>query len=405
MAVPSSRDANPEPRVILKPRKARPFFARHPWVFAGSIDRVEGDVRDGSDVRLVTDRGQFVARGLFNSRSVIRVRLYRWEDEPLDAGFWQRTVERAIRLRHRILGLDAPGAACRLIASEGDGLSGLTVDRFDRWLIVQFSSRALADHRDEIIGPLASIDGISGVRVRSDRSITTLEGLDAFDEDAIGSTPTEPIVIRENDLEFLVDLQGGQKTGWYLDQRENRRVVSRFADGRRVLDLFCYTGGFSLTALKFGQAAVTLGVDSSAPAIELARRNAERNGLTAARFEQADVFETLAKLRAEGDRFGMVICDPPKFARSQRDLEDALNGYLKLNRAAVEVLEPDGLLVACSCSGAVTDVLFADLLGRVAERSGRTIQILDRRGQALDHPVSASCLESSYLKCYLCRVA
>ncbi len=171
-----------------------------------------------------------------------------------------------------------------------------------------------------------------------------------------------------------------------------------------MLDLFCYTGGFALNALKHGGASHALGVDSSAPAIELARRNAVANGLGAARFEAADVFATLEKLRASGQRFGLVVCDPPKFVRDPRDLDDALKGYLRLNRAAIDVLEPDGVLATCSCSGLLDRTMFADLLGRVAELTGRPIQILEQRGQAPDHPVSASCLETDYLKCFLCRV-
>jgi 23S rRNA (cytosine1962-C5)-methyltransferase len=177
-----------------------------------------------------------------------------------------------------------------------------------------------------------------------------------------------------------------------------------YAQGRRVLDLFCYTGGFALNALHHGGATYALGVDSSAPAIELARRNAVANGIGRARFEAADVAAVLARLRESGERFGLVICDPPKFARTPRDIDDALRGYGRLNRAVLDVLEPDGLLVTCSCSGLVDRQVFAEVLGEVSQSAGRPIQILDQRGQAPDHPVSASCLEADYLKCFICRV-
>jgi 23S rRNA (cytosine1962-C5)-methyltransferase len=219
-----------------------------------------------------------------------------------------------------------------------------------------------------------------------------------------GTLPDGPIEIVEHGLTYLVDLKAGQKTGFYLDQRQNRRVVADYCRDRRVLDLFCYTGGFALSALRHGGASSALGIDSSATAIALARQNAVVNHLPTARFEAADVFDTLEALRGRGERFGVVICDPPKFARHPKAVEDAVKGYLRLNRAAVDVLEPGGVLATCSCSGLVDRMLFADILGQVAELSGRPIQILEQRGQAPDHPVSASCLETEYLKCAIARV-
>jgi 23S rRNA (cytosine1962-C5)-methyltransferase len=228
--------------------------------------------------------------------------------------------------------------------------------------------------------------------------------LHGHDELLVGTPPDEPLEIVENDLRYLVDLKAGQKTGFYLDQRTNRRAVADYCRGGRVLDLYCYTGGFALAALRQGGASSTLGIDSSATAIELARRNAVINHLGTARFEAADVFDTLETIRAHGERFGVVICDPPKFARHPKGVEDAIKAYLRLNRAAIDALEPDGLLVTCSCSGLIDRGLFADILGQAAELSGRPIQILEQRGQAADHPVSASCLETEYLKCFICRV-
>jgi 23S rRNA (cytosine1962-C5)-methyltransferase len=390
--------------VVLKPRRARPFFARHPWVFAGSIDRVEGAAGAGDEVRVVSHEGQFVARGLFNPRSAIRVRLYRWDDAPLDEPFWRDRLATALRLRAEVLGLAGPGRAWRAVYSESDGLSGLTVDAYDRWLVVQFTSLALFARRELLVRLLAELTGPEGIFVRTDRAIAEQEGLELHEEVAFGAAPGGSVEVVEHDLRYAIDLAAGQKTGFYLDQRDNRRASAAFAKGRRMLDLFCYTGAFALNALRHG-ASHALGVDSSAPAIERARQNAVANGLRHARFEVADAFEVLDRLRSSGERFGLVVCDPPKFARSAKALEEALKRYLRLNRAAVDVLEPDGVLVTCSCSGAVDRGLFADLLGQVAEQSGRPIQILDQRGQAADHPVSASCLETEYLKCFICRVA
>jgi 23S rRNA (cytosine1962-C5)-methyltransferase len=391
-------------RVFTRARRARPFFARHPWVFAGSIGRIEGDPAPGDEVELVSHEGAFIARGLFNPHSAIRVRLYRWDPGPLDEPFWRARIEAAARLRADALGLARPGSAYRLVFSESDGLSGLTVDRFDRWLVAQFTSLALASRRDVLLPILAEVAGCEGVWLRSDRAMAEHEGMTAESGPALGTVPESPVTIEENGLAFEVDLRAGQKTGFYLDQRDNRLAAARYASGRRVLDLFCYTGGFALSVLKHGGAEHVLGFDSSAPAIEQARRNAVANGIGTARFEEADVFDALESLRAEGRTFGMVVCDPPRFARSPRELDDALRGYLRLNRLAVDAVEPGGILATCSCSGLVDRTMFADLLGRVAELSGRPIQLLEQRGAAPDHPVSASCLETDYLKCFLCRV-
>ncbi|MBX6311433.1 MAG: class I SAM-dependent rRNA methyltransferase [Isosphaeraceae bacterium] len=391
-------------RVVIKPRRARPFFARHPWVFAGSIERVEGTPAPGDEVDVVSHEGVWIGRGLFNPASAIQVRLYRWDDGPLDEAFWRERLAAAVRLRMQVLGLDSSGGACRLVFSESDGLSGLTVDRYDRWLAVQFTSRALHERRDLLVRLLVEQTGAEGVMLRTERGIAEQEGLEARDGPIFGRVPEGPIAIVEHGISYQVDLGTGQKTGFYLDQRDNRRAVAALAAGRRVLDLFCYTGGFALNCLRHG-AIHALGIDSSATAIELARQNAVANGTGSARFEAADVFEALDTLRASEQRFGLVVCDPPKFARHIRGVEDALRAYLRLNRMAVDVLEPDGLLATCSCSGHVDRLTFAQMLGQVAELSGRSIQILEQRGQAADHPVSASCLETEYLKCFLCRVS
>ncbi len=391
-------------RVVLKPRRARPFFARHPWVFDSSIEHVAGDSAAGDLVDVLSHEGKFIARGLYNPTSSIRARLYRWDDGPLDGGFWSEALAGAVRLRREILGLGTDESAYRLVFSEGDGLSGLIVDRYDRWLVAEFTSLALYHHRQPILEALVRLTGALGIVARTGRSIAEKEGLSLGEESIIGSVPGEPVVIEENGLSFLVDLQSGQKTGFYLDQRLNRRAAAAYCRGKHVLDLCCFSGGFSLAAIKHGGAAATLGVDSSGPAIDLARRQAEINGVTCAQFEAGDVFKVLERLRSEGRRFGVVICDPPKYARQAKDVERAIKGYLRLNLAALDVLEPEGILVTCSCSGLVGRELFVEVIGSVAEQSGRPIQILEQRGQAPDHPISASCLETEYLKCLICRV-
>jgi 23S rRNA (cytosine1962-C5)-methyltransferase len=391
-------------RVLLQPRRARPFYGHHPWVYAGAVAAVEGDPADGDVVDLVSHAGNFVARGLYNSQSKIRVRLYSWSpDVPLDRAFFRDRLEAALRLRRMLPGLDGPGSACRLVFSEGDGLSGLTVDRYDRWLAVQFTALGMARRRDLLAEQLVDLARPEGIMLRTERGIGRLEGLELQDEPLSGRLPDGPVEIREDGLRFLVNLVEGQKTGFYLDQRDNRRAVAPLAAGRRVLDAFCYTGGFALHAARAGAASV-LGVDASEPALALARENARLNGLDNVSFVRADVFAHLDALAQAGERFGLVVLDPPKFARTRGAVEEALRGYRRLQTLALRLVEPDGFLVTCCCSGLIAADMLEDLLAQLAVEERREIQVLERRGQAPDHPVSVGCLESAYLKCLISRV-
>lgn len=392
------------PSVVLKPRRAQPFFGRHPWVYAGAIADVAGDPRDGDEVELVSSANNFIARGLFNSRSKIRVRLYSWEpDRALDEAFFRERLAAAIRLRRDVLGLDVPGGACRLVFSEGDYLSGLTVDRYDRWLAVQFTSLGLALRREMLATLLAGLTGVTGIYLRTERGVGKLEGVELQDGPLWGTPPDGPITVEDAGLCFRVNLAEGQKTGFYLDQRGNRLAVARYAKGRSVLDAFCYTGGFGLHAAKAGAASV-LGVDSSGPAVALAKENAELNGLGGIEFVRADVFDHLAELTAAGRKFDLVVLDPPKFARDRHAVPEALRGYRRLQSLALRLLNPDGVLVVCCCSGLITMEMLDDLLAQVAVEERRDLQILERRGQAEDHPVAVTCPESGYLKCLIGRV-
>ncbi|HTK77456.1 MAG TPA: class I SAM-dependent rRNA methyltransferase [Gemmataceae bacterium] len=392
------------PRVVLKPRRAQPFFGRHPWVYAGAIAEVVGNPEDGDEVELVSSAGNFIARGLFNSRSKIRVRLYSWDvDRPLDEAFFRERFAAAIRLRRDVLGLDVPGGACRLVFSEGDRLSGLTVDRYDRWLAVQFTSLGLALRREMLATLLAELTGVNGIYLRTERGVGKLEGVELHDGPLWGTPPDEPITVEDAGLRFRVNLAEGQKTGFYLDQRGNRLAVARYARGRSVLDAFCYTGGFGLHAANAGAASV-LGVDSSGPAIALAQENAELNRLAGMEFTRADVFDQLSEMTAAGRKFDLVVLDPPKFARDRHAVPEALRGYRRLQSLALRLLSPDGVLVVCCCSGLITMEMLDDLLAQVAVEERRDLQILERRGQAEDHPVAVTCPESSYLKCLIGRV-
>ncbi len=396
----------PVATVILKPKRARPFFGRHPWVLDAAVARVEGSPADGDVVDLATHEGRFVARGLWNSASRLRVRLYTFAAEvQLDDALWRARLESAVALR-RSLGLDAREGAARLVNSEGDDLSGLVVDRYGDYLAVQVTALAMARRLDTLADTLMDLVTPRGILLRgADRGLAKLEGLQLPDRLLRGAAPDGPIFVREYGLTFGVDLTEGQKTGYYLDQRDNRQAAARYARGRRVLDMFCYSGGFAVACAVSGGARSVLAVDGSSRAAALARANADMNGAANVAVETADAFEKLDALRNGGERFGMVILDPPKFARSRATAEDALRAYHRINRVGVDLLEPGGILVTCSCSGSVSRDQFLEMLGGVAQRAGRSLQFLECRGAAPDHPVSASCLEGEYLKCVIARVA
>ena len=416
-------------RVVLRPKKALPFFGRHPWVLDSAIDRVEptsiaGEQfldLDGQVVELVTDKGKFIARGFFNSQSRIRVRLFTWNsEEPLDDALIRRRLEAAIELRRR-LGLSVHDAgsvvsgandagsvvngngACRLVFSEADGLSGLIVDRYGDCLAIQPTSLAMAQRLESIVAMLTELLAPRAIVLRAEKSMAQLEGAELVEGHVWGELPAGPLTIREHGLVYEVDLHAGQKTGFYLDQRDNRLAAAAYLRGRRVLDLFCYTGGFAMNAAR-GGAAEVLGIDGSKKAIAQAQWNAELNGLANVRFDTGDGFETLDRLNEQAERFDAVILDPPKFARGRGGVSGALMAYHRLNRTAVTLLNPGGILVTCSCTGSVSREDFVLMLSGVAQKTGRDIRILEQRGAAADHPVSATCLETEYLKCLICQV-
>jgi 23S rRNA (cytosine1962-C5)-methyltransferase len=394
----------PLAKVILKPHKDRPFYARHPWVLDSAIDRLEGTPADGDVVDLISSKGKFIARGLINTRSRIRVRLYTWNiTESLDEDFWHRRLESAIQFR-RQLGYDDPRGAARLIFSEGDGLSGLIVDRYADCLAVQVNALAMAVRLPLIVPILVELTGACGVVLRTEKGINRIEGLELHDGPYWGHVPDGPLQIVENGLIYMVDLAEGQKTGFYLDQRENRKIAAGYLNSRRVLDMFCYSGGFSLAASALGGAKEILAIDSSPKALVLAETNMKLNNAANISLQRGEALETLESLATAGRRFDAVILDPPKFARSRKAIQEALRAYHWLNRLALAVLEPGGILITCSCSGHVTREDFLYMLVGVGRQTHRDIQILENRGAAADHPVMATCLDSEYLKCFICRV-
>jgi len=389
--------------VRLKPRKAQPFFCRHPWVRDSAIAAVAGRPADGDVVDLVSDQGEWIARGIINTGSRIRVRLYTWDaDQPLDDDFWRARCEAAIALR-RDLRYDDPAGACRVINSEADGLSGLIVDRYADHLVMQPTSLAMAARLTmfrEFLNDLLSPRSIS---VHVDEATAKLEGVAPPPIDARFARDDEYVTIEEHGVKYRVPIEHGQKTGFYLDQRENRLAAARLMQGRNVLDVCTYTGAFALAAAKQGAARV-VGIDGSGPAIDLANANAEWNGINNAEFHIADCFDDLRARVQSSERFDAVILDPPKFATGRRQIDAALRAYHRLNSDAVRLLNPGGILVTCCCSGSVDAHDFFEMLFGVALKTKRDIQILAQRGAAPDHPVSVACRESAYLKCLICRV-
>ena len=394
-----------EATVFIKPKRARPFFGRHPWVLESAILRVDGEPASGAVVDVVTHDGNFIARGLWNASSRIRIRLYTFvEDEALDETFLRTRIENAVSLRQS-LGLYSEKSGCRLINSEGDSLSGIIVDQYGSYLALQVTALAMAERLDVICDSLENLLRPRGILLRgAERGLGKLEGLHLPDRQLRGERPDGPIFVEEHGLRFGVDLTEGQKTGYYLDQRENRQAAAAYAAGRRVLDMFCYSGGFGVASAISGNASSVLSVDSSLKAVSLARANAELNNATTMSVEQADAFEKLSSLHENGEKFGMVVLDPPKFARSRASASDALRAYHRINRLGVDLLEPGGILVTCSCSGAISRDDFLMMLSAVGQRSGRTLQLLEHRGAAIDHPVNLHCLEGEYLKCSIVRV-
>lgn len=398
--------------LAVKPGRQHPFLARHPWVHASSLVDALPDLAAGSIVDLTTHDGQWIARGLYNPASALRVRLYTWNpDQDLNSQFFVQRVREAVARRQRMgLGINDPASPTatstgfRLIYSEADGLCGLIVDRYADTLSVQITAAAIEAFIDTIIEELSSLTAPRAIVVRTDPKLQSSEnfqvpsGLIRGELDA-----SSPVIYHQNNLQLEVDLLHGQKTGAYLDQRENHAAAAKYAHGLDVLDVCCHAGGFGLVAAASGARSV-LGIDSSQPALATAQRNADRNQLSNITFQTGDCFDTLSAMAKEGRHFDMVVLDPPRMASTKKHIESALRAYYRLNRSAVDLLKPGGILVTCSCSGRVSRADFLNNLVDVGRRSSRDIIVLENRAASIDHPMRVSCPESDYLKCLICEV-
>ncbi len=392
-------------RVILKQEREASLRRRHPWVFTGAIDRLLGTPQAGDTVEVVSAEGRLLARGAYSPRSQIAVRVWSFEpDEPIDEAFFRGRLARAIAVRKSLPLADATNAY-RLVNGESDGLPGVIVDHYAGFHVCQFLSAGAEAWRQTIVALLSQEAPCRGIYERSDVDVRAKEGLSPRAGLLWGEEPPELVEIFEGPCRFLVDVRRGRKTGFYLDQRDNRAVVALFSRGKEVLNCFAYTGAFGIWAIQGGAASVT-NIESSAEALALAQRIVALNGLEPGRVEvvQADAFKELRSMRDRGRQFDVVILDPPKFAESQAHIPKASRGYKDINLLAFKLLRPQGVLFTFSCSGLVSPELFQKIVADAALDAGRWVHILGRLGQAADHPLSTNFPEGLYLKGLICRV-
>jgi 23S rRNA (cytosine1962-C5)-methyltransferase len=383
--------------LVLKKGREKSLKRRHPWIFSGAVDKASGQAGDTVEVR--DSSGKPIALAAYSPKSQIRARVWTFDSsQVVDKAFFRERIEKALKLRE---GLQAAKHtnAMRLIHGESDGLPGLVVDRYADVLVAQFLSAGVERWREEILDLLKEISFCEAIFERSDAEVRKLEGLQPRTGFARGNRNASRCPIIEHGLNFRVDVEQGQKTGFFLDQRENRQRVRALAAGREVLDGFCYTGGFAIAALAGGAKRVTA-IESSADALEVAKDNLAANPLDSSRIEfvRADVFTELRSLRDKGRKFDLIVLDPPKFAPTAAQAKNAARAYKDINLLAFKLLAPGGLLATFSCSGGVSAELFQSIVAGAALDAGAQAKIIERFGAAADHPVALEFPEGDYLK-------
>ena len=434
---PLTGDATAQPGIILKAGREKPLLRRHPWVFSGAVERVDGAPLSGDTLPVRDAAGNFLAWAAYNPDSQITARIWSWrEEEVIDAGFFRRRIDYALAAR-RELKLADKSSGARLIHAESDGLPGLVVDRYGDTLVMQIGSAGVERWRDTIADFLQELCNPACIYERSDSDSRGLEGL-APRNGVLRGALLENVEVVEHGLRFKVDVAAGQKTGFYLDQRDNRALTETLARDKDVLNCFCYTGGFSLYALRGGAKSV-LSIDASGDALRIATENLAVNGLDVAastrrcgasgageaaphshlpdepnslfknagraEWQEADVFQALRKLRDQGRSFDFIILDPPKFAPTAAFAEKAARGYKDINLLAFKLLRPGGLLATYSCSGGISEDLFQKIVAGAALDAGVDAQIVHHLHASADHPVLLSFPEGAYLKGLVLRVA
>jgi 23S rRNA (cytosine1962-C5)-methyltransferase len=389
--------------VVLKSGREKPVRNRHPWIFSGAIDRIQGDIQDGDLVQVTDKQGRFLARGYLNRHSQIVVRLLSWDrDEPIEGAFWKNRLARSIRAR-ALLAADPATTAYRLVNAEADGLPGLVVDRYGEWLVVQCLTLGMDRRKEDLVALLAEIAKPAGIVARDDADVRRKEGLSLETGVVWGDEPPTQVEILEHGRRFLIDLWRGHKTGFYLDQRDNRLKSASYCASSDILNVFAYTGGFAVYAGLAGARSVC-NIDSSYDALEVAEQNLALNNCSEQELIAGDAFQILRDYREVGKQFDVVILDPPKFATSRPQVAAASRGYKDINLLAMQLLRPGGWLVTFSCSGLVSADLFQKILFGASVDAGRDVQIAERLTQATDHPVLLTFPESAYLKGFVCRV-
>ncbi|MEO8849281.1 MAG: class I SAM-dependent rRNA methyltransferase [Casimicrobiaceae bacterium] len=388
--------------VVLREGRERSVLAGHPWIFSGAIDGAPSWPA-GATVDIRGADGTWLARAAWSPHSQIRARIWTFdEQEVIDAAFFRRRIEAAVARRAALF--DADHTAARLLHAEADGLPGIIADRYAEVVVIQLLAAGADAHRGLIVDALQAVTGAKAVVERSDAEVRTLEGLAPVAGVISGALPSR-LLIREHAISYRVDVIDGQKTGFYLDQRDNRRIVGAHAAGRRVLNAFCYTGGFTLAALA-GGASSTLSIDSSAPALGLARSNLAANPALAnlpAQWHAADVFEELRELRNAGRQFDLIVLDPPKFAPTVAHAQRAAGAYKDINLLAFKLLAPGGLLATFSCSGGISADFFRKIVAGAAVDAQAAATIVTVLGASADHPLKLAFPEGEYLKGLLLR--
>ena len=392
-------DDSPRGRVRLSRTRAVEAWG-HLWIYAGYVEEVSGELVSGDVVDVMAPNGRFYARGFYNPASKIRVRILTFDDEPITEQFWRKRLAQAVRLRQRVV---ADTNAYRLIYGEADQLPGLVVDRYDDVLVMQTLSSGMDRRKDILADLLCQESGATQVYLRNDAKSRTLEGL-PMERGFLREGGATTVGIQEGPARFLVDIERGQKTGWFCDQRENRLVTARFAAGAEVLEVFAHTGAFGIHAALAGAKSVE-GLDVSEEALALARYHAVLNKVDdRCVYRSADAFEEMRKLERAGRRYDLVLLDPPAFARSKQAVPRALAGYKDVNLLGMRLTRPEGFLATSSCSHHVTEQELWTGIRLAARDAKRQVRLIEQRGQARDHPILATMPETRYLKCFILQV-
>ncbi|MBN2830198.1 MAG: class I SAM-dependent methyltransferase [Candidatus Cloacimonetes bacterium] len=384
--------------IVLKKDKEKNLLRQHPWVFSGAIHKIEGIVKELSPVRVISGNNEFLGWGIYSPTSQIRVRLLSFKEAVYpDKRFLQEKLTTAVKARNRLL--NSGNNAVRLVYAESDGLPGIVIDQYNDFFVCQFLNLAGEYYREDLIELINELYHPKGIYERSDAKVREKEGLSIRTGVISGEMPPDTIEIMENGLKLLVDIKNGHKTGLYLDQKDNRSIVSYYAEGSDVLNCFCYTGAFSVYALKHGAKSV-INADISESALKLAEQNAAINNLPIERLQtvKADLFQLLRDYEAEGREFDLIILDPPKFIENKSNVIRGARGYKDINMLAFKLLKTGGILMTFSCSGLLDSLLFQKIIADAALDAGCNAQIIQKMTQASDHPIGIFYPESFYLK-------